>query len=184
MPDSDNGSFRVSRRMLLKAGLAGACALVLARWTYQSTATPEIADARFSALDGNARAIIAAIAPILLEGAMPRGHDAVEARADVVAGVDKAVSGLPPALRKELDQLFALLSFAPTRCLVAGVWSPWPRASEQAIATFLDSWRDSRVALLRSAYGALHQLVLAAWYGNPRSWPAIGYAGPPVLVAP
>jgi hypothetical protein len=35
--------------------------------------------------------------------------------------------------------------------------------------------------LLRSAYDALHQLVFAAWYGNPRSWPAIGYAGPPVL---
>jgi hypothetical protein len=37
----------------------------------------------------------------------------------------------------------------------------------------------SGFALLRSAYDALHQIVLAAWYGNPRSWPAIGYGGPP-----
>jgi len=27
----------------------------------------------------------------------------------------------------------------------------------------------------------LHQLVLAAWYGNPRAWSSIGYLGPPVL---
>jgi hypothetical protein len=77
--------------------------------------------------------------------------------------------------------LFALLAFAPTRCLVAGVWSPWPEASAESIAAFLVSWRDSRFALLRSAYEALHQIVYGAWYGNPRSWPAIGYAGPPSL---
>jgi hypothetical protein len=35
--------------------------------------------------------------------------------------------------------------------------------------------------LLRSGYAALHQLVLAAWYGNARAWPAIGYGGPPSL---
>ncbi|HEV2607200.1 MAG TPA: hypothetical protein VGT79_04375, partial [Xanthomonadaceae bacterium] len=104
-----------------------------------------------------------------------------EARAEVVAGVDRAVAGLPPGSRKELEQLFALLSFAPTRCLVAGVWSSWPQASRESVASFLMSWRDSRFALLRSGYGALHQLILAAWYGNARSWPAIGYGGPPSL---
>ena len=42
-------------------------------------------------------------------------------------------------------------------------------------------WRDSRFELLRSAYAALHQLVFAAWYANPRAWFATGYAGPPSL---
>jgi hypothetical protein len=91
------------------------------------------------------------------------------------------VAGLPPGSRKELEQLFALLSFAPTRCLLAGVWSSWPDASRDSVAAFLASWRDSRFTLLRSGYGALHQLILAAWYGNTRSWPAIGYPGPPSL---
>jgi len=27
----------------------------------------------------------------------------------------------------------------------------------------------------------LHQLVFAAWYADPRAWPATGYAGPPSL---
>jgi hypothetical protein len=173
----------MSRRTLLKAGAAGAGALILARWLYESTATPDVPDARFVALDGDARAIISAIAPVMLQGAMPLGESAVAARAEILAGVDKAVSGLPPHLRRELDQLFSLLSFAPTRCLVAGVWASWPHATQASIAEFLGRWRDSRFELLRSAYGALHQLVLASWYGNPRSWPAIGYAGPPALSA-
>jgi hypothetical protein len=100
---------------------------------------------------------------------------------ELVAGVEQAVGGLPPAMRKEVEQLFALLSFAPTRALIAGVWSPWHDASPASIGVYLDRWRDSRLALLRSAYGALHQLVFAAWYGNSNAWPAIGYAGPPSL---
>ena len=115
----------------------------------------------------------------MLAGALP-GNDPVLLQ-ELVAGVEQAIAGLPPAVRKEVDQLFALLSFAPTRALIAGVWSPWHEASPASIGAFFDRWRDSRLALLRSAYGALHQLVFAAWYGNSNAWPAIGYAGPPSL---
>lgn len=171
-----------TRRTLLKAGIAGGAALVLARWFVTSRDPgPQEPDAAGSALDPAARAIIAAIVPVLLDGALPDTQASTEARAEVVAGVDRAVAGLPPSSRKEFEQLLALLSFAPTRCLVAGVWSPWPQASSASIALFLASWRDSRFDLLRSGYGALHQLILAAWYGNARSWPAIGYDGPPSL---
>jgi hypothetical protein len=172
-----------TRRTLLKVGVAGGVALVLARWivTSRNPAPHESPAERAAALDAAARAIVAAIVPVLLEGALPDAEGSVEARAEVVAGVDRAVAGLPPGTRKELEQLFALLSFAPTRCLVAGVWSTWPQASRASIESFLVSWRDSRFDLLRSGYGALHQLVLAAWYGNTRAWPPIGYGGPPSL---
>jgi len=183
MADTDSKAFKLSRRTLLKAGLVTGGALVFTRWIYTSTTAPTGSRSRLTALDGNAEAIIAAVAAVLLKGALPVGNDAREARAEVVAGVDTAVNGLPPGVRKELDQLFSLLSFAPSRSLVAGVWSPWSEASEESVENFLASWRDSRFALLQSGYGALHQLVMAAWYGNPRSWPGIGYAGPPVLVS-
>jgi hypothetical protein len=169
-----------TRRTLLKAGIAGGVVLVLARWMATSYSRRESAEETGSALDSSARTIIAAIVPVLLEGALSE-VESVEARAEVVAGVDRAVAALPPGSRKELAQLFALLSFAPTRCLLAGVWSSWPDASRESVAAFLVSWRNSRFTLLRSGYGALHQLVLAAWYGNTRSWPAIGYPGPPSL---
>ena len=170
---------KVTRRTVLKAGIAGSIVLVLARWMV--TSRRESPEPRRSALDPSAQAIIAAIVPVLLEGALPDVNGSVEARAEVVAGVDRAVAGLPPASRRELEQLFALLSFPPTRCLIAGVWPAWPNASRESVAAFLDSWRASRFALLRSGYGALHQLILAAWYGNTRAWPAIGYGGPPSL---
>jgi hypothetical protein len=171
----------VSRRTVLKAGIAGGIVLLLVRWMVDSKAPRELPASRKSALDPSAQSVVAAIVPVLLEGALPDEAASVEARAEVVAGVDRAISGLPAASRKELEQLFALLSFAPTRCLIAGVWSQWPEASRESVAAFLDSWRDSRFALLRSGYGALHQLILASWYGNARAWPAIGYAGPPSL---
>ena len=179
MPDSTT-SPRISRRTLLKAGIAGGAGLLLVRWLYTST-SPESTPTRYGALDARAHAIVAAIAPVMLAGALPAG-DPVSLQ-QLVAGVEQAIAGLPPAVRKEIDQLFALLSFAPSRALVGGVWSPWHEAAPETIGAFLDRWRDSRVALLRSAYGALHQLVFAAWYGNSNAWPAIGYAGPPSLEA-
>ncbi len=172
---------RITRRTLLKAGLAGGVTLFLARWLYTQTSVQQLPDSRFIALDAGARAIVTAIVPVLLEGALPPASGADTVRAEVVVNVDQAIAGLPPEARRQVDQLFALLAFAPSRCLIAGVWSPWPEASTESIAAFLARWRDSRFLLLRSAYGALHQLVMAAWYGSPRAWPAIGYPGPPAL---
>jgi hypothetical protein len=181
LPNDDPTTFRVTRRTLLKAGLAGGVALVFARWLYTTTSNSPRAVESGPALEPDARAIIAAIIPVILDGALPTGTEAGPARAEALAAAEQAIAGLPPATRKELDQLFSLLALAPTRCLVAGVWSPWPQATQESITSFLARWRDSRFALLRSAYEALHQIVLGAWYGNPRSWPAIGYAGPPSL---
>jgi hypothetical protein len=174
-------SVRITRRALLKAGVAGVAVLVLLRWLYTSTSDTSASASKDSVLDSNARGVLAAVIPVILDGALPNGEDAAKARDEVLNGVARAIAGLLPPVRKELDQLFALLAFAPTRCLVAGVWSPWPEASRASIAAFLLRWRDSRFALLRSAYDALHQIVIGAWYGTPRAWPAIGYAGPPSL---
>lgn len=137
-----------------------------------------------SDLDAAAPAIIAAIVPVLLDGALPAaGAERREAIAETVGNVARAVAGLPPAAQRELGELFALLGFAPARIALARVGAPWPEATPAAVGAFLDRWRQSDFALLRSAYDALHQIVLAAWYGNPRAWPAIGYGGPPRLVS-
>ncbi len=180
MSESSPKPTRITRRTLLKAGIAGGAALVLVRWLYFGESTNPSAESGSSL--GPTHAVLAAIVPELLAGALPT-EDAVASRAEIVAGVDRTIAGLPPATRKELDELFSLLSFIPTRCLLAGIWSPWPQASPESIAAFLVRWRDSRFSLLRSGYGALHQLVLASWYANPRAWKTIGYAGPPTLSA-
>jgi len=86
---------------------------------------------------------------------------------------------LTPAVQAEVGQLLALLRFLPTRLALAGIASPLDEAPAADIAAFLDRWRESRFDLLRASYQALTQLIQAAWYDNPASWPAIGYPGPP-----
>lgn len=180
MGNTDPTQVRLSRRTLLKVGVAGAATLLLARWLYHPA--PPRTDSR-NALDPAARSIVAAIIPVFLDGALASDPQVTGARDETLAGVERAINGLPPATRQEISDLFSLLAFAPTRCLLAGIWSPWPEASAEAIESFLRRWRGSRFALLRSAYAALHQLVLSAWYAQPRAWPAIGYPGPPPLEA-
>jgi hypothetical protein len=171
----------ITRRRLLTGGIAAVGALAVAGLIYESSPDHAQADPRFryTILDDEDRAIVAVIAPVLLEGALP-GGDAV---LQVVRGTDVAIAGLPLAVRAEVRQLLGILRFAPTRMLVAGIWHPWHQASAPEIARFLQSWRRSPIAQLRSAYDALHQLVLASWYGNDASWPAIGYPGPPKVRA-
>ena len=187
MPLDVTPTSQLSRRRFLTMGIGGAAALVCARWLYSRDEAPDASAKAWEWLDGRRSTIIAAIVPVMLAGALPEhareGARAATARAEVIAGIDRAIAGLPPSVRDEIGDLFALLAFAPARCLLAGVWSPWERASPDEVANFLARWHGSRFALLRSAYDALHQITYAAWYGNPRSWQAIGYAGPPALEA-
>jgi hypothetical protein len=173
-----------TRRTFLLAGSAGAAALAVAYWL---RGTPERgaavgADGLLAALDPRAPAVVAAIVPVMLDGALPVDATAREAAVrETVANVGGAIAGLLPAAQKELAELFALLGLPATRIVLAGVDTPWDEASPAAVAAFLERWRTSPFLLLRSAYDALHQLVLASWYGNPQSWPAIGYPGPPEI---
>jgi len=174
----------LTRRSFLVAGLAGGAALATAYWLRgPRPLVPTLqALAPLQQLDREAPAIITAIVPVLLGSALPadpaeRGN-AVD---ETIANVALAIGGLPPSSQKELAELFSLLGLTPTRIAVARVNSPWTQASPEEVAAFLDRWRTSDWKLLRSAYDALHQLVYAAWYSNPRAWASIGYDGPPVL---
>jgi hypothetical protein len=169
----------ITRRRFLQVGLAGAAILIAGRVLYRPSRP-----AHSRALDERGVELIAALAPVVLAGALP-SETSVRAKAieEVVEAFDQAVAGLSPAVQSELRDLFGLLSFAPARMALAGVWSPWHEADEGAIAGFLDRWRASRFDLLRAGYQALTQLLQAAWYGNPRAWSAIGYSGPPKLRA-
>jgi hypothetical protein len=171
-----------SRRTFLAAGVAGGIALGFAWWWRDRPAfVPGGAGVdALTALDRSAPAIVAAIVPVLLAGALPAADPERRSAIDeTTLNVGRAIAGLPPAAQQELGELFALLGFGPARIALARVVAPWNEADHDEVAAFLERWRVSGFLLLRSAYDALHQIVLAAWYGNPRSWPAIGYPGPP-----
>ena len=176
----------VSRRRFLKTGIAGGILLVGAGYASRGvfwgkgSRVAQKTGYRYLFLTERDHATLGAIAPVvigaplLLEGGSER--DAVE---EVLRGIDTAVSGFLPEVQKEVRQLLTLLGMGPTRVLVAGVWQTWPECSRQDIENFLNRWRYSRFDLLKTAYDALLQLSVAAWYGNPKSWEAIGYSGPP-----
>jgi hypothetical protein len=166
------------RRTFLSLGIAGAAAFAVAGWWTASRLGER------GTADASRRAIFAAIVPAVLAGALPRSADErASAIDDTVRGVEHAISGLPPTARAELAQLLALLAMPAVRIAFAGVSQPWETASVEDVDAFLERWRTSGWALKRSAYDAFHQLIFAAWYGNPRAWSTIDYPGPPPLSA-
>lgn len=126
--------------------------------------------------------VMRAIAPVLLDGALPLGAAARTAAIErSLAGVDAAIANLAPSAQGELDQLFALLAAAPGRRLLAGVSEHWDHADPAEVAAFLASWRGHRLALFKTGYFALHDLVLGSWYADDANWAAAGYPGPLTL---
>ena len=168
-----------TRRQFLRTGLAGGALLVATHWIAPLGATPR---AGMRVLDAASANMLAALVPVGLEGSLPQDPAARErAVREVVEAFDRAIGVLSPAVRGEVQQLFSVLAFAPTRLAMAGLWSPLESASAGDSAAFLARWRHSRFDIQRSAYAALTQLIQAAWLDNPSAWPAIGYPGPPAL---
>jgi hypothetical protein len=167
----------ISRRQFLKVGILGAGALALSGCV--RTPTPR-RDLGLQALDTDGAETVAALAPVILDDAIPReGAARAQAIREVVEAFDRAVLGMPPSVQTEVQQLLGLLAMTATRGPLTGIWRPLRDATPEAIAAFLGEWRYSRFDLLKAGYQALNQLTLACWYGMAQSWTSIGYPGPP-----
>ena len=166
-----------SRRTFLKVGALAALALAAGGGIYR--ATHGAAPAQRFVLDGDAKAVLDAIVPAMLDGALPRDPAARAAAIAASAGrTHQAILSLPLATQKEVQDLFGLLALGPARRWLAGVPDSWSGASAEQVGAFLQGWRHSRFATLRTAYLALHDLVIGYWYADPSTWEAIGYPGP------
>lgn len=161
----------MKRREFFKLGLIGGAMVALARFGMAAAPAGPLAPAD--------RSRLAAIARAMLGAAMP-----ADAAPRVVEAIDGMLRGVPAATQAEARDLLDLLGMAPARLALAGFWSDWHEVPAAEVDAALDGWRTSRFALLRSAYGGLHELVMAGWYGDPASWPRIGYGGPPEVARP
>ena len=169
-----------SRRTFITVGLAGGALLAAVR--FLDRPVPVAADPAYQFLDARTAAVAAALVPAVLEGALP-ADAAARARAieETTAAFDRAVAGLSPSVRKEVDELFAILRYAPARLMFTGLWDPVEESSAAEVGAFLRRWRHSRLEIQRAGYQAVTQLIQAAWYGNSASWAFIGYPGAPML---
>jgi hypothetical protein len=165
-----------TRRTFLKAGLLSAALLAAGGGWYRAT---HPAPPRGFVLDGEARTALDAIVPAILSGALPDASpDRAREYAATTARVHHVILGLRLAAQQEVQDLFGLLALGPARRLLTGIPDGWANAQEADVAAFLQDWRVHRLPLLRTAYAALHDLALGAWYSDPAHWDAIGYPGP------
>ncbi len=165
----------LSRRRLLKLGLAGTTVLAIggsAAWLWR----PAWRNGR---LTEAGRAVFRAVARAVLEGSLPHHEGALGAALDRhLMRLDEAIAGFPQATQAELGQLLGLLSIAPARQWLTGLDTEWSRASVGELEAALRRMRTSDHELRQQAYHALRDLTNAAFYAQPEQWPLMGYAGP------
>jgi hypothetical protein len=169
-----------SRRTFLKFGTLGCLASVTAL-TVSGCATTTRQDSgsmqEVPALDAAELAFFGAVAPAIL-GLSPAemSHDNAYKLAAVIS---EGIGQFGPINQAQFSQLLALLTFAPTRAMVAGIWPDWPNASRESIDEFLDDWRNSNLGLLNAGYSAVTKITASVYYGLPGNREKSGYPGPP-----
>lgn len=177
LPPADAG-----RRDFLRTGLLGALALSTVSFSAVLTGCASAPPAKgLRVFRDSDLPVLRAVMPVILAGAMPTDASLPKILEESIISLDGLLAANSRAGQKQVQQLFDLLTFAPTRYAVAGLDTDWAHASPEAVNAFLDKWRHSRVGLLRGGYIALCQMMAMNWYLQPRSWAAINYIPPRVV---
>lgn len=92
---------------------------------------------------------------------------------------DRMFARAPEDAKKELKQLLGLFENGLGNFLFGFRTRPFTQLSPDEQDRVLAEWRDSRLAIRRSGYRALHVLLMTSYYGAPETWSALGYPGPP-----
>ena len=166
----------ITRRTLLRYGLVGS--VLLAGGALLST-RPTLLRApggRLLALDERSFSVLAAVADRVAPGG---GAFPSATRIRVAEKVDALLATGDPAQAAEVRQVLLLLDNALVGLLLEGRPRTFTSLDPEAQDRVLIAWRDSRLALRRTAYKALVGLCSAAYYASEEVWPAIGYPGPP-----
>ncbi len=169
----------ISRRTLVRGGLASFALVVLsgAGIALRGTKLAAAPAAGLKILSQAEYSVLAAVARRICPA--PRagvpGADAIDVAllADhlLETADDDAREGTKIALRIFENGLAGALFFERV--------TPFTALSPEAQDRTLLAFRGSRVALRRTLFRALSGLCAALYYGDPRSWPSVGYPGPP-----
>lgn len=97
-------------------------------------------------------------------------------RAEVGRTVDATLAELPPGDQRDVRRLLAVVEHGAP--LGTGRWRRFTALDAADQDAVLRSLERSPSASLRGGFGVLKALAYLALYQDPRSWPALGYAGP------
>ena len=169
---------RLSRRTLLKTGLLGTVLVGLGsvglalQKPLRQGATPAL-----KLLDADEYAVLVAIADRLCPAL---GAGAPGARAvDVATQLDALLLTADPETQKGTKIALRIFDNALAGALSGERFVPFTRLPPEAQDRVLANWRDAGVGFRRTVYKGIASAVFAVYWGDPRTWARIGYAGPP-----
>lgn len=169
---------RITRRSVLRFGLGGAALLAVGGVGLGLRSTVTRAPRRpLKTLDERQFSVLAAVADRVMPG---DGDELPSAWAlEVPEKVDGVLATVHPADAAEMGQLLLLLESALAGFVLDGRPRTFTASSPEQQDAALGDWRASRIGVRRTGFRALQKTILAAYYGSPETWEAVGYPGPP-----
>ncbi|HUK65991.1 MAG TPA: gluconate 2-dehydrogenase subunit 3 family protein [Anaeromyxobacteraceae bacterium] len=171
------------RRRFLRAGLFGTALLVFGGTGFLATRRTRVTidpGGPLTVFSPAEAAVLLAVANRLVperEG-FPR-----PARLGLAAKMDRIAAMADRPTQADLRRLVRLFESAMWGFLFGGDLQLFSEASPGRQDARLSAWAKSRINQRRTGYRALKNLVYAAYYASPETFPAIGYPGPPLRPA-
>lgn len=98
---------------------------------------------------------------------------------DLVGMLDQALEPLDDDAKQQLKLGLMLFDNAFTGALFGERVRPFSQLDGAAQDAIIRNWQESKVAFRRTLIRGLGSLVMSVYWGDPRTWGRIGYAGPP-----
>jgi hypothetical protein len=176
---TDSGRDGFSRRAFLKTGAAGLALVALASFglAAQRTRLRAAPSAGLKVLSQAEYSILAAIAARFCPAPAPGVPGADEM--DVALLADRLFERAEDDIQAGLKLALHVVESPLTGAALLEHTAPFTQLSPEKQDSALEWFRISRVALRRTIYRSMSGLVGALYYGDPRSWPGVGYPGPP-----
>lgn len=95
---------------------------------------------------------------------------------DLALKIDSVLADMREQLTKEMKLLLLVLEYGGP--LLGFRFKRFTKMTPEEQDGYLASWERSILPLKRTGFQALKRSALAAFYGNEKSWPEIGYRGP------
>lgn len=176
---NEGGQGGFSRRALLRGGAASLALVALASFgiAAQRTRLRPVPAAGLRVLSPSEYSILSAIAGRLCPPPAP-GVPGAEAL-DIALLADRLFERAEDDIQAGLKLALHVVESGLTGAALLERIEPFTQLSPEKQDATLEWFRISRLPLRRTIYRSMSGLVGALYYGDPRSWPSVGYPGPP-----
>lgn len=169
------------RRSFLKKGLFGGALLLIGGAGFLATRGTKLLPLPKNGLKVLSEKEYAVMAAIALRMVRPRKNFPTVEEVSLAEACDLVISRADAGVQKELKQLIGLFENALANALFDQRFEPFTELSGEEQDSVLRDWEHSALLIRRTGFNALRTIAIAAYYGNPKTWGAVAYPGPPPL---